>query len=97
MLDWRFLIMLHSHDQADEDVRPGLFHQEMNPTKETINSAVVNCLRSIYDPEIPVNIYDLGLIYKIDVDDELNVICVRGAVPGPRGGIVYIKNTVKNK
>ena len=45
----------------------------MNPTKETINSAVVNCLRSIYDPEIPVNIYDLGLIYKIDVDDELIV------------------------
>ncbi|MGI6336195.1 MAG: 50S ribosomal protein L3 [Clostridiales bacterium] len=33
----------------------------------------------------------------VKVDDELNVICVRGAVPGPRGGIVYIKNTVKNK
>jgi FeS assembly SUF system protein len=45
----------------------------MEPTKETINSAVVNCLRNIYDPEIPVNIYDLGLIYKVDVDDDLNV------------------------
>ena len=45
----------------------------MNPTKETIWSAVVNCLKNIYDPEIPVNIYDLGLIYKVDVDDELNV------------------------
>ena len=45
----------------------------MEPNKETINSAVVNCLRNIYDPEIPVNIYDLGLIYKIDIDDELNV------------------------
>ena len=45
----------------------------MNPTQETIQSAVVNCLRNIYDPEIPVNIYDLGLIYKVDVDDELNV------------------------
>lgn len=33
----------------------------------------------------------------VKVDDELNVICVRGAVPGPRGGIVFIKNTVKNK
>ena len=45
----------------------------MEPTKETINSAVVHCLRNIYDPEIPVNIYDLGLIYKVEVDDDLNV------------------------
>ena len=45
----------------------------MEPTKETVTSAVVNCLKNIYDPEIPVNIYDLGLIYKVDVDEELNV------------------------
>ena len=31
----------------------------------------------------------------VNVDEELNVIAVRGAVPGPRGGIVFIKNTVK--
>ncbi len=30
-------------------------------------------LRGIFDPEIPVNIYDLGLIYRIDVDDRLNI------------------------
>lgn len=45
----------------------------MKPNKETIKSAVVNCLKNIYDPEIPVNIYDLGLIYNIEVDEELNV------------------------
>lgn len=45
----------------------------MEPNKETIHSAVINCLKNIYDPEIPVNIYDLGLIYNIDIDDELNV------------------------
>lgn len=45
----------------------------MEPTQETIKSAVINCLKNIYDPEIPVNIYDLGLIYNIDVDNELNV------------------------
>ena len=45
----------------------------MEPTKETITDAVINCLRSIYDPEIPVNIYDLGLIYNVDIDDALNV------------------------
>lgn len=44
----------------------------MEPTKETLNSAIVNCLKNIYDPEIPVNIYDLGLIYNIDIDDAFN-------------------------
>jgi len=34
-----------------------------------IETEVVNALKDTYDPEIPVNIYDLGLIYKIDVDD----------------------------
>jgi len=34
-----------------------------------IETEVVNALKNTYDPEIPVNIYDLGLIYKIDVDD----------------------------
>ena len=29
------------------------------------------------------------------VDPELNIIAVRGAIPGPRGGIVYVKSTVK--
>ena len=32
----------------------------------------------------------------VKVDPELNMIAIRGAVPGPKGGIVYIKNTVKN-
>ena len=45
----------------------------MIPTKETLQNAVVNCLKNIYDPEIPVNIYDLGLIYNINIDDDFNV------------------------
>ncbi len=35
---------------------------------EALKGAVVAALREIYDPEIPVNIYDLGLIYRCDVD-----------------------------
>jgi FeS assembly SUF system protein len=38
-----------------------------------LESEILKALKSIYDPEIPVNIYDLGLIYDIDVDDEKNV------------------------
>ncbi|MFV0418199.1 MAG: metal-sulfur cluster assembly factor [Dysgonomonas sp.] len=34
---------------------------------------IVNMLKTVYDPEIPVNIYDLGLIYEVEVDDEKNV------------------------
>ncbi|RRD57671.1 metal-sulfur cluster assembly factor [Tannerella forsythia] len=34
---------------------------------------IVKMLRTVYDPEIPVNIYDLGLIYKVEVDDSQNV------------------------
>ena len=36
--------------------------------------AVISALKEIYDPEIPVNIYDLGLIYGVEVDDESDVI-----------------------
>lgn len=35
--------------------------------------AVIAALKEIYDPEIPVNIYDLGLIYGVEVDDESDV------------------------
>ena len=35
-----------------------------------IETEIVSILKNIYDPEIPVNIYDLGLIYEIEVDDE---------------------------
>ena len=38
-----------------------------------IKSKIIEEIKKIYDPEIPVNIYELGLIYKIDVDEKNNV------------------------
>ena len=36
---------------------------------------IINNLKEVYDPEIPVNIYDLGLIYNVDVDaDNANIL-----------------------
>lgn len=37
--------------------------------KFEIEEKIVQILKTVFDPEIPVNIYDLGLIYKIDVED----------------------------
>jgi FeS assembly SUF system protein len=42
----------------------------MDATPEAIRDRVIEQLRDIYDPEIPVNIYELGLIYAVDVDAE---------------------------
>ncbi|MCR4612557.1 MAG: iron-sulfur cluster assembly protein [Bacteroidaceae bacterium] len=46
---------------------------EQQPTKYDIEARAVEMLRTVYDPEIPVNIYDLGLIYKIDVTDDFDI------------------------
>lgn len=41
----------------------------METTKFEIEEKIIEMLKTVYDPEIPVNVYDLGLIYKIDVSD----------------------------
>ncbi len=41
----------------------------METNRFTIEENIVKMLKTVYDPEIPVNVYDLGLIYKIDVAD----------------------------
>lgn len=41
--------------------------------KTQIEERIVDVLKTVYDPEIPVNIYDLGMIYKIDVHEDYTV------------------------
>jgi FeS assembly SUF system protein len=41
--------------------------------KMNLERDIIRALRQVYDPEIPVNVYDLGLIYEIKVDNEHNV------------------------
>ncbi len=41
--------------------------------KSAIEANVITVLRTIYDPEIPVNVYDLGLIYEISINDQADV------------------------
>ena len=40
---------------------------------EDLKQKIIKEIKKVYDPEIPVNIYELGLIYKIDIDEKNNV------------------------
>ncbi|WP_346317846.1 SUF system Fe-S cluster assembly protein [Chitinophaga sp. YIM B06452] len=42
----------------------------------TLRDQVEETLRTVYDPEIPVNIYDLGLVYKIEIGEEGKVMVI---------------------
>ena len=46
---------------------------EAKKMKTALEANIVIALRQVYDPEIPVNVYDLGLIYEIDVDADHKV------------------------
>ncbi|HMO34163.1 MAG TPA: DUF59 domain-containing protein [Lacibacter sp.] len=41
----------------------------MAPDKAILHQKIIDKLQTIFDPELPVNIYDLGLIYKVDIND----------------------------
>lgn len=41
--------------------------------KLKLQEKVIAMLKTVYDPEVPVDIYELGLIYKIDIDDSFNL------------------------
>ncbi len=41
--------------------------------QDGLKTKIINALKMVYDPEIPVNIYDLGLIYTIDINDNQEV------------------------
>jgi FeS assembly SUF system protein len=64
-------------DRGDDAVSP----ERMTEVGQ-LGDAIVAQLSSIYDPEIPVNIYELGLIYKIDVHDD-NAVTVDMTLTSP--------------
>jgi FeS assembly SUF system protein len=48
-----------------------------------LRARVIDVLRTVFDPEIPVNIFDLGLVYGIDVDEERHRVHVRLTLTAP--------------
>lgn len=51
--------------------------------QKAVAEKVIEALRTVYDPEIPVNLYDLGLIYDIDVDAETSAVYVQMTLTAP--------------
>lgn len=54
----------------------------MENTYLQLEGEIVRVLKSIYDPEIPVNIYDLGLIYEVEVEED-NTVRVKMTLTAP--------------
>jgi FeS assembly SUF system protein len=65
---------------------------------EQMTADIVAALKTVYDPEIPSDIYELGLIYKVDVDDDRNVeVLMTLTAPGcPVAGEmpIWVENAV---
>ena len=51
--------------------------------ESVIYDRIVELLKTVYDPEIPVNVYDLGLIYRIEVSDDLTQLDVDMTMTAP--------------
>lgn len=51
-----------------------MFGFKKKQTNEELKESVIVALKTVFDPEIPVNIYDLGLIYDISIDENQNAI-----------------------
>ncbi len=62
-------IDVSSEPEAAEQAASAIPQEELN----RLTDALIAAFKSVYDPEIPVDIYELGLIYKVDIDDDRKV------------------------
>jgi len=73
---------LSKAERAEADRLPPKNKPKSEPTSE-LESDVVFVLRTIYDPEIPVNIYDLGLIYELKANPASGHVHIRMTLTAP--------------
>ena len=58
---------------ADRNIIDRALDSSKSPQQKAIEEKVIEVLKSVYDPELPVNIYELGLIYEINVEQDNSV------------------------
>ena len=63
------------------DERPKILCDLDEP--KSLEERVVDVLRTVFDPEIPVNVYDLGLIYEVETDDDKGAVKVQMTLTSP--------------
>ncbi len=80
--------MTSDETPAPDDPRRGEAAEAREPA--ALEDAIADALRTVYDPEIPVNIYELGLIYKIGIDDagKVNIVMTLTAPACPVADIL---------
>jgi len=59
--------------ETDTRIAPSMPTSLPEGEVERITTDLIGALKTVYDPEIPVDIYELGLIYRVDLDDERNL------------------------
>ena len=60
-------------EEMPDDTSGQVLEQTPVVDNEVLMEQVLDAIRTVYDPEIPVNIWELGLVYRVDVDSERNV------------------------
>ncbi len=76
-------VVVPKAEQSKKEVTPArdeMPAKAVNP--DEIKQAVIEALHTVYDPEIPVNVYEMGLVYDIDVDTAGKVV-VRMTLTSP--------------
>ena len=68
--------------QSSKPSKPAPPVDDAPPSGEVLKARVIEALKEIYDPEIPVNIYDLGLIYSVDIKDGFAAVEMTLTTPG---------------
>ena len=58
----------------DGDATAASAEQWRQAEVDALGERIIEALKTVYDPEIPVNIYELGLIYKVDVEDDNQIL-----------------------
>jgi FeS assembly SUF system protein len=65
--------IIHKLVMSIIDRLPKNYHFLMETNLMILEERIVKMLRLVFDPEIPVNVYDLGLIYNVDIDEDKKV------------------------